>query len=144
VKGQSQNVREVREYDHEKEWGDQPTVRFVPDHILSEVAAVLLLLSLYTVLAIFMHAGLDIKADPAITPEGSKPEWYFLFLYAFLHFVSPLVGTLVPVVGIVFLVLIPWIDRNPEKKLSKRKLALVLITITMIGIIALSILGEME
>ena len=60
--------RDVREYDHEKEWGDQPTVPFVPDHILTELAALLLLLSVYTVLAIFHQAGLDIKADPAITP----------------------------------------------------------------------------
>lgn len=135
---------EVREYDHKKEWGDSPTIRFVPDHILTEVTALVLLLCLYTVLAIFVGSHLDIKADPAITPEGSKPEWYFLFLFEFLHYVPPLVGTIVPAIGVVFLIALPWLDRNPSKKPRDRKIALALMAIVMVGIVVLSVRGWLE
>lgn len=130
--------------DHSKEWGDQPTIPFFPHHALSELTSLILLLSLYTLLAVFMPTHLDITANPAVTPEGSKPEWYFLFLFEFLHYVTPLIGTLVPVVGLAFLALIPWIDRNPERAYVKRGLALTMCGLLMTGIVALSILGALE
>ncbi len=127
--------------DHSEEWGDQPTIRFFPDHITSEATAVILLLCLYTVLAIFFSAHLDIKADPAVTPEGSKPEWYFMFLFGFLHFVPPLVGTLVPAVAVGFLIFLPWIDRNPSRAPKKRVIALSIGFLIMVGILVLSYVG---
>jgi quinol-cytochrome oxidoreductase complex cytochrome b subunit len=139
-----EKTREVQEYDHKQEWGDSPTIRFVPDHILTEVAAVVMLLALYTVLAIFVGSHLDIKAEPAITPEGSKPEWYFLFLFEFLHYVPPLVGTIVPAIGVVFLVALPWLDRNPSKRPRDRKIALAVMSIIMVGIVVLSIRGWLQ
>jgi ubiquinol-cytochrome c reductase cytochrome b subunit len=126
--------------EHHAEWGDQPTIPF-SKHVLSEITSVILLLALYSLLAIFIGAHLDIKADPAMTPEGSKPEWYFLFLFAFLHYVPPLVGTLAPVVGLAFLALLPWIDRNPERAPSKRKFAITACILLLGGIVWLSFLG---
>ncbi|HEY3318058.1 MAG TPA: hypothetical protein VGK50_06515 [Coriobacteriia bacterium] len=135
----------IRELDHEAEWGhDQPTMRFFPDHFLSEGAAMLLLLAVYAVLCIFMPAGLEIKANPLVTPAGIKPEWYFLFLYAFLHFVPPIVGILGSLGGIVFLGAIPWIDRNPSRKPHKRILAIGLSILLLIAIVGLSINGLMD
>ncbi|MBE0476426.1 MAG: hypothetical protein IBX62_04920 [Coriobacteriia bacterium] len=130
--------------DGHPEWDGQPTVPFFPYHVITEATAVMILLALYTFLAIFMPAHLDIKSDPAVTPEGSKPEWYFLFLYAFLHFVPPLVGTLVPAVGILFLIAIPWLDRNPSRKPAERLFAITACVVLTIGIVGLSILGYVE
>jgi len=134
----------IHEHDHYAEWGDQPTVRFFPEHFTSEVTAMFLILALYTVLCILLPAGLDIKADPMATPTGSKPEWYFLFLYAFLHFVPPLVGTLAPAVGLGALIFLPWIDRNPERAPRKRMVAIIGSLVLLVAIVALSILGMME
>lgn len=127
--------------DHSEEWGDQPTIKFFPDHIISEATAVILLLIVYSLLAIFVGTHLDIKSDPAITPEGSKPEWYFMFLFAFLHYVPPLVGTLAPAVGLGFLALLPWIDRNPERNWKKRPIAMGVCAVLIVGILYLSYLG---
>jgi quinol-cytochrome oxidoreductase complex cytochrome b subunit len=134
---------DVREHDHLAEWGDQPTIRFFPDHFISEATAMILLLCLYSVLAIFLPAFLDIKANPAVTPVGSKPEWYFLFLYEFLHYVPPIVGTFVPVVLLVLLGAWPWIDRNPSRKLKDRPFALGLAVIVIIVILVLTVRGAL-
>jgi cytochrome b6-f complex subunit 4 len=130
-----------REIDHEAEWGDQPTMRFFPDHFLSEAAAMLMLLSLYAVLAIFMPAGLETRANPNVTPVGIKPEWYFLFLYALLHYVPVVVGVIMPLVGFGLLGALPWLDRNPERAPRKRVIAIVASLLVLAGVIALSIIG---
>lgn len=134
----------IKEVDHSKEWGDQPTIRFFPEHFTSEVTAMVLMLALYTALCIFHPAPLDIKADPMATPEGSKPEWYFLFLFAYLHFVPPLVGTFTPMVGVAVLMFLPWLDRNPERAPRKRMFAIIASVLLLIAIVVLSIVGVLE
>lgn len=129
---------------HAEEWGDQPTIRFFPEHFLSEVTAMFLVFALLTALCIFLPAELDIKANPMATPSGSKPEWYFLFLYAYLHFVPPIVGTFTPMVGMALLALLPFLDRNPERRPSKRPVAIISSIVLLIVIVALSILGLLE
>lgn len=131
----------MSEDDHSAEWGDQETIPFAPDHVISEATAVILLLAFFTLLAIFVPTHLDIKVDPASTPVGIKPEWYFLFLFEFLHFVPTLVGTLLPVVGLAFLAFLPWIDRNPARNPKKRPLAMAIFFFLMLGIFVLSYMG---
>ena len=132
------------ELDHEVEWGGQPTMRFFPDHFLSEATAMLLLLSLYALLAIFMPAGLEIKANPLATPTGIKPEWYFLFLYAFLHYVPVVVGVMGSLAGFVFLAAIPWIDRNPSRKPRTRIFAIAASIMLLAGVVVLTVIGLMD
>jgi cytochrome b6-f complex subunit 4 len=134
----------VLEHDHYAEWEGQETVRFFPDHFISEATAMILLLCLYSVLAIFLPAYLESRANPAVTPVGSKPAWYFLFLYQYLHFVPPIVGTVTPVVLLVLLGAWPFLDRNPSRKPRKRIVALVFAGIVVAVILALTIMGAME
>lgn len=134
----------ILEHDHYAEWEGQPTIRFFPDHFLSEGTAMILLLCLYSVLCIFAPAFLEVRANPAVTPEGSKPAWYFLFLYKFLHFVPPLVGTLTPVALLVLLGAWPFLDRNPSRKPRRRLFALGLAAVVIVGILTLTVMGAME
>ena len=131
----------ILEHDHEAEWQGQPTIRFFPDHFISEATTMILLLCLYTVLSVFLPAALDARANPAFTPVGIKPAWYFLFLYEFLHFVPPLVGTLAPLVLLVLLAAWPFLDRNPSRKPRKRVVALILAGIVVLTIVSLSVAG---
>jgi cytochrome b6-f complex subunit 4 len=134
----------ILEHDHYAEWEGQPIIRFFPDHFLSEGTAMILLLCLYSVLCIFFPAFLDVRSNPAVTPLGSKPAWYFLFLYQFLHFVPPLVGTLTPMALLVLLGAWPFLDRNPSRKPRRRIFALVLAAVVIVTILALTIMGAME
>jgi len=144
AEGLEERARDVREHDHLAEWGDQETIRFFPDHFISEATAMILLLCVYSVLAVFLPAFLDIRANPAVTPAGSKPEWYFLFLFAFLHYVPPIVGTLAPMALLVFLGAWPWIDRNPSRTPRRRIFALALAAVVVVVILALTVLGALE
>ena len=134
----------VLEHDHYAEWQGQPTIRFFPDHFISEATAMILLLCLYSVLCIFAPAILEIRSNPAVTPIGSKPAWYFLFLYQFLHFVPPLVGTLTPVALLVLLGVWPFVDRNPERAPRKRIFALVLAAVVVVTILTLTVMGARD
>jgi len=134
----------VLEHDHYAEWEGQETIRFFPDHFISEATAMILLLCLYSVLATFLPAYLESRANPAVTPVGSKPAWYFLFLYEYLHFVPPLVGTITPVALLVLLGAWPFLDRNPSRKPRKRVAALVFAAIVVVVILALTIVGAVE
>ncbi len=117
------------------------TKPFWPDYVLDEMVAWYFVLAILVVLASVFPAGLEDKANALETPQHVKPEWYFLFLYEFLKFVPRIVGILAPMVGLVILALLPFIDRNPEVRLRKRPLAFVLGVLTIVGIVALTVMS---
>ncbi len=119
-------------------------IRFYPDHIISEFTAMVWIVCLISLLTIFLPAGLEEKATAAITPQHVKPEWYFLFLYAFLRFVPPLVGVMMPLVGVVGLFLLPFLDKNPEIKPMKRKVGMLVLVGIVIFILVFSFIGYFE
>jgi quinol-cytochrome oxidoreductase complex cytochrome b subunit len=111
------------------------------DHFLAEATAVVLLLCVYSLLCIFLPAVLGVRANPAFAPPGSKPDWYFLFLYQYVRFVPPLIGALTPTVLVVLLAAWPFLDRNPSREPRKRILALVLVVACVISMLALTYAG---
>lgn len=120
------------------------SVPFYPDHFISEATSMVWIVALISVLTIFLPAGLESKANSLVTPVGVKPEWYFLFLFAFLHYVPPIVGVLTPMVGAALLVMLPFLDRNPEIKLSKRKIAIASLIVILAAIVVLSFIGYLK
>ena len=86
-------------------------------------------------------AGLEEPADPLRTPEHAKPEWYFLFLYQGLKIVPRIVGVMAPIVGALLLLVLPFIDRNPNLTPGKRLVAIAIGVVCVIGIVAFTIWG---
>lgn len=119
-------------------------VPFFPYLILSQATAVFVVLTVISILTIFAPIHLDIKANPMVTPEGSKPEWYFLFLYSFLHYVPPLIGVVAPLVGIGLLFAMPWLDRNPERAPNQRVFALAGCVAVSVLIVVFTVIGYLE
>jgi len=115
-------------------------VPFYPNQAISSLTASFIIMSLLTVLTIFLPAGLQAKADPNLTPAHVKPEWPFLFLYEFLHFVPTIVGLLAPLAAIAALVALPFLDRNPERAPRKRLLAIAgcFVVVSVIGFATVS------
>jgi quinol-cytochrome oxidoreductase complex cytochrome b subunit len=114
---------------------------FFPNYLLDEVIAWYVMLAILIVLASLFPAGLEEPADPLHTPEHTKPEWYFLFLYQGLKVVPRLVGVIIPLIGGLLLLLLPFIDRNPQLAPYKRPVALTVGVISLIGIVAFTIWG---
>jgi len=96
---------------------------FYPNHLLKEVIVAFLLFGVLLSLAVFFSFGLEEKANPFQTPEGIKPEWYFLAGYQLLKYVPKILGILGIGVALMILLLIPFIEKSPEREPSKRRLA---------------------
>ncbi len=98
---------------------------FWPVQVLKDAAFGLAIVALLMALALWLGAPLDSPADPA-SEYDARPEWYYLFLFQLLkYFEGPLVliGTVVlPGIAGLFLLLLPFLDRGPDRRLSARKL----------------------
>jgi quinol-cytochrome oxidoreductase complex cytochrome b subunit len=134
----------VREHDLQAEWKGQKTIRFFPDHFVSEGTAMVLLLCLISFLCIFAPAALQIRADSSVVPAASKPDWYLLFLYKYVQLVPPALGAVTPPLLILLLGAWPFIDRNPSRAPRTRVLALVFGVVVVLAVLALTVLAWVE
>ena len=100
-----------------------------------------------TVWSILIDAPLEEAANPTKTPNPSKAPWYFLGLQDILVYFDPwFAGVGAPVLIIVGLMLIPYLDVNPKGNgyytYSERKLAIWVYTFGFLVLwIALIIMG---
>jgi ubiquinol-cytochrome c reductase cytochrome b subunit len=88
---------------------------------------------------------LEGPADPTDAGYIPRPEWYFLGLFQLLKYFPgkwEVVGAIV-VPGLVglFLALLPWIDRGPERHPRRRPLIMTLVTAGFLAVVALTALG---
>ena len=114
---------------------------FFPDYILDELIAWYAVLAGLVILASLFPAGLEPKADPLVTPEHIKPEWYFLAVYQLLKLVPETVGVVAPVALITIIVLLPLLDRNQEIRPRRRPIALALAFILLVAMAVLTYFG---
>src|SRR5215510_3715603 len=101
-------------------------VPFLPDQVYFEVAAIAVLtFGLIFINQFFWNAKLEGHANPFVTPQHTKAPWYFLWLQGMLKVGDKFLFGLL-LAGVMFggLFLLPYIDRNPSRKLKDRKVAL--------------------
>ena len=122
----------------------EPLKPFFPHYVLDEVIAWAVVLSIIVILASVLPAGLEDKADPLKTPEHVKPEWYFLAVYQLLKLVPRTIGVLAPAAAIGVLLVLPLLDRNPSIAPRRRLLALGLMAVALVGLVVLTIWGEVS
>lgn len=114
---------------------------FFPHTIHKDALFSLLVFLLLVGLAAFAGAPLEERADPTNTAYVPRPEWYFMFVFELLkYFPGELewVGVaLLPGLAILFLFLLPVIDRAPIRHPRQRPLAM---NLTALAVVALSFL----
>jgi len=120
---------------------EEKSLPFFPHYVLGEVIGWYIVVALLIVLASVFPAGLEEKANPLQTPAHIKPEWYFLSLYQLLKWVPRTVGIVIPMIALPGLLLLPFLDRNPEVAPRKRPVAIFLGVATVVGIVVLTIWG---
>lgn len=124
---------------------------FWPNHAVKNVLVMLVCLGILITLATFKPSPMEYKADPFSTPEHIKPHWYFLSSYQILkaaeifksiHAEFPkLIGILGQGVIILIILLLPFLDKNPERHFRKRPAAVGIGVLLTLIIISLTIWG---
>ncbi len=130
-------------------------IPFHPYYTVKDIVGVIVFLIIFSLVLFYMpemggwfleHANF-IPADPLKTPEHIAPVWYFTPFYAILRAVPSINASAFPGVvamglSIVFLFLLPWLDRSPVKSIRYRgpyfKIAL---TLFIISFLILGFLG---
>jgi hypothetical protein len=114
-----------------------------PHLIVVEFGASLFCTAFLTVFSIFVNAPLLRLADVNSTPNPSKAPWYFLGLQELLTMFHPMVaGVTIPGMGLIVLMLAPYIDRNPSNRPEDRKFAVSVFTIFMMFWAVLVLIGS--
>lgn len=95
------------------------TIPFYPDHLKTEIRVVWMLVGIAVVIglvALFSPVGLEEPADPMVTPDHVKPEWYFLALYQLLKYIPKTVGVLFPILGLIVVFFWPFLAKKENSK----------------------------
>jgi quinol-cytochrome oxidoreductase complex cytochrome b subunit len=99
-------------------------LRFYPDHVAKESVVFAVFFTLLVAIVVLSPPDLGQKADPLRTPDGVKPEWYFLPTYQLLKYLPKVLGIFVSILPMVVLLLWPFLDRTPERHPAKRPLSM--------------------
>jgi ubiquinol-cytochrome c reductase cytochrome b subunit len=127
--------------------------RFWPDQMFMDTVLSFGIFIVIVVLAAVAPPVLDAKADPNNTAFVPYPAWYFMALYALLdivgkapewavQFLTLFATIIMPGLLVAVLILLPFIDRNPSRRLSRRPWILALTALTLLGAIGLSFFGQ--
>jgi menaquinol-cytochrome c reductase cytochrome b/c subunit len=129
-----------------KDYSEYPgkTEAFWPNFLLKEWMVGSVFLIGYLCLTIAHPSPLERVADPTDAGYIPLPDWYFLFLYQLLKYKYAagdytLIGTVI-MPGLAFggLMLAPWLDRGPERRPSKRPIAVGLMLLGIISTVYLT------
>ncbi len=99
-----QGVTEFRFEDEDRRKPDH--FSFFPDHMLTELGIGLTLMIVLSALATVFPATMGPKADPLVTPEVIKPEWFFYVAFRWLKLFSGTVAVLS--MGFIVFVMFAW------------------------------------
>jgi menaquinol-cytochrome c reductase cytochrome b/c subunit len=119
---------------------------FFPYAVFKDGAMACIVMAVIILMSIFLGAELGPKADPTSTTYTPRPEWYYFFLFELLRVIKPpalvFIATVgIPTIAMVLLVLLPFIDRNPERHPFKRPVAMLAGVLTIAAMAYLTILG---
>ncbi len=114
-----------------------------PHLLAAEFVAALAMTVFVFIFSVFVHAPLLQLANTNQTPNPSKAPWYFLGLQELLVYFHPMVaGVTLPGVGLIALVLAPFLDRNPSNKPEDRKFMTGLMTVFLMFWAVLVLIGS--
>jgi ubiquinol-cytochrome c reductase cytochrome b subunit len=118
---------------------------FWPDQVFKDGLVASLIILALVALSVAIPPPFSGMADPLDATYIPKPEWNFLFFYQALKYfpghweVLATVG--IPLGGFLVLVLVPFVDRSPERNPAKRLLAMEAWAIIVIVYVSLTVAG---
>ena len=103
---------------------------FFPYAVAKDSIMMLIVMVVIITMSIVLGAELGPKADPTTTTYVPRPEWYFFFLFELLRVIKPallvpLATIGVPTILMILMLLVPFVDRGPERRPERRPIAMV-------------------
>jgi quinol-cytochrome oxidoreductase complex cytochrome b subunit len=140
------NQREKEEYLREYTVLKSQGKPFFPYAVAKDSLMACVVLLSIILMALMFGAELGPKADPTTTTYVPRPEWYFFFLFELLRVIKPALLTPIATIGvpticIILLILLPFVDRNPERRPERRPIATIAGIFTIVAMGYLTYLG---
>ncbi len=139
------NEEQKKQYKEKYTQEKQNGVKFWPDIIYKDLVISIALFIILVILATWVGVSQAPKADPSDSAYVPRPEWYFLFLFQLLKYfpgkLEWLGTTIIPIIAVLALFLLPFIDRNPRRFWKARPWAFGIMTVMVVGIVALTVLA---
>jgi len=138
------NLATLEDVGQEKPYPPEAGVPFWPVHMAKEACVAAVCFGLLFTLAVLWPWEIGEPANPLETPEGIKPEWYFLPTYQLLKYftgpVGKVLGLVAASVPFVLLLFWPFIERSPGRHPRRRKWG---VTVGVIAVVLALIFGTL-
>ncbi len=122
-----------------------PPKPFYPYHALKDTIAIAVVFALLLGFSIVFNAPLDAVADPTDATYIPRPEWYFMSLFELLKYfpgrLEPVATVVIPGLVISLLLLLPFLDRSPDREARRRPIVIGSFVVVLAGITFLTVLG---
>ncbi|MCD6401908.1 MAG: c-type cytochrome [Anaerolineales bacterium] len=139
------NEEQKKKYLERYKQAKQKGVKFFPDIIYNDMIVSFGLFLLLILLATFLGVAREPRVDPDDTSYIPRPEWYFLFLFQFLKYIPGKIEwigtTIIPIIAILILFLLPFIEKNPYRHWRKRIKGISVMGVIVIGIVVLTVVA---
>jgi len=140
------NAREKEEYLREYSILKSQGKPFFPYAVAKDAIMACVVMVSIIGMALMFGAELGPKADPTTTTYVPRPEWYFFFLFELLRVIKPallvpLATIGVPTICIILLMILPFIDRSPERRPERRPIAMIFGVFVILAMGYLTYLG---
>jgi ubiquinol-cytochrome c reductase cytochrome b subunit len=143
-----QNLATLDPVGEERSYPPEAGIPFWPVHVTKEGCVALLLFGALVTLAVLTPWEIGETANPMETPEGIKPEWYFLPTYQLLkYFTGPagkIAGIAISGVPYVLLFLWPFLDRSKHRHPRKRPFAVSIGILALLIALVFGVLGRLS
>ena len=134
----------------------EDTVETFPHYLILLTICSLAVTLVLFLISLFFDAPLEDLANPLVTPNPGKAPWYFTGIQELIHYTTkPVIpAIIIPLLIIIWLFLIPYIDKKPKTRLSsllnqifiggeKRKMLIILFTIFIFAALILTVIGSL-
>jgi ubiquinol-cytochrome c reductase cytochrome b subunit len=119
-----------------------------PDQIYKDMVTASVVFFCLVALSVFSPVSFKGSADTLNISYVPKPEWNFLFVYQALKYfpgvLEPVGAGGVPAMFVILLIIVPLIDRNPERNPFRRPIAMTCLILYAGAVIALTIIGHLS
>src|SRR4030043_1293895 len=98
----------------------EDTVESFPHYFLLLTICSLAVTFVLLLISLFLDAPLEDLANPLVTPNPGKAPWYFTGIQELIHYTDkPVIpGIIIPLLIVLWLLLIPYIDRKSGTRLG--------------------------